>query len=271
MGTSSSYNGISGNTNLLPEGWLDDNILSDLIGPPKNTTGYTAEDISKAKGVLKGNISKTKGSFTRSYNNRSKSSVKKALKSYKHIYGGQSGYVKHLSSYSKSINDIGLVLNKLHSEGKSGVEYLNIDTSGKTTKEVLLEISLAISPNGSTKEETVIRNAVIQTMSELETLELDSERSDIDAAVFNDIMKQYLSNLVLCDIETYMGTNLDKLLPTQRADYEIELKNCIDVQVHNEFQNFDFNNDYSKEEINEITNTIIEKLASMFDEGDTDD
>lgn len=271
MGTSSSYKGISGKTDLLPDGWLDDNVISDLIGPPKTITGYSDNDINKAKNVLKGNISKTKGIFTRSFNNRSTASVKKALRSYKHIYGGRSGFIKHLSAYSNSISNLGTLISKISNEGKSGLEYLNIEIAGKSTSDILRDVSLAISPSGSTKEDTVIRNAIIQTMSDLENYELDFENGNINETVFNDIMKQYLSNLILCDLETYMSTNLDKLLPNERLDYEKELRSCIEIQIHNEFQNFEFNHNYSNIEINKTINGIIEKLAKMFDEGDGDD
>lgn len=271
MGTSSSYNGVSGKTNLLPSGWLDDNVIADLIGTKNNGNSYSQDDKNNALSAWKNNISDAKRKFTHSYRTRSGSSIKSALKSYKNVYGGYHGYVKHLSSYSKSISDVSIALSRLSNQGASGVKYLNIDTQGKSASEILLAISEVLSPTGDTKESTVIREAIIQTMNEMDNIKIFNNSSNIDQNLVNDIMKQYLGNLVLSDVLTFMGTNLDKLLPSQRKEYENELKRCIDVQIYNQFREYDFNMDKSIEEVKEILNNIIEQIAGMFDEGDLND
>lgn len=273
MGTSSSYNGVSGNTNLLPTGWLDDNIIADLIGPKNNGESYTQNEKDNAISKWKRNISKTKGKFTRSYNKRSNSSIKGALSSYKNVYGGNSGYIKHLTSYQKSIADVGIALSNLSESGTSDFSYLGIDIQGKSTEEILLMISSTISPTGDTKGNTIIREAIILTLNDLDNVEVINGKSNIDLDLYNDIMRQYLSNLILSDVLTFMGTNLYKLLPSQRKEYEEELKNCIDISVFNEFRDYDFNLNLneSTENVREILDDIIDKLAKMFDEGESDD
>jgi predicted Zn-dependent peptidase len=271
MGTSSSYNGISGKTNLLPSGWLDDKIIADLIGPKKNKEVYTEEEKNKALANWKTNIANAKTLFTHSFSTRSSSSIKRALSSYKNIYGGHSGYVKHLSSYSGSIYDIGIALSKLSNEGSSGVRYLNIDTQGKSASEILLLISKVLSPSGDTKENTVIREAIIQTLNEMDNVEILNDSSSITQNQLNDIMKQYLGNLLLSDLLTFMGTNLDKLLPSQRKEYEEELKRCIEVQVYNQFRDYDFNMDKSVKEVQNSLDSIIKQISEVFDKGDSND
>lgn len=266
MGTSSRYNGPTGNNPLIPNGYI-----------PENDNIPNKDEINKKKIKEKEDKEKwknAKSNMTRCLNR--KMSEKKAIKSYVKALGG----AKKAASKSVSAKNATIVLgNFLSNISKNGIgNYLNnnnIEYKNRNIEDVLSDVANILSPSGDTKENSIVREAMFNIIGELYD-EINENNGDIEdlnnftTENFSEIMNNFISEVIFQKLMNDLGSReeISNQETSQLMKIENEIKlyisNIVDITLSQEKYD-EFN--YSNTEINEIVERLYTNCYKSLEEG----
>lgn len=235
MGTSASNNGPKRNSSLLPS-WAsslndgsDDNTNQNSgdENSPLSDGSQTAETFNEA--TITGNWAAAKGALSRYAKGTNGSSLSKASRSYVKTLGGSSNAVK---SAAKGVATGGVFLNFVSGISNNGlVETLKqfglSDCIGKSSEEILARIADRIAPIGSTNDEAIARNAILETLDFLyeklleEGKELDSLDS-LNEQTMKDSVGEYISTYIFNKWLYEVGLAIEKNELTEKEAIVLE-------------------------------------------------
>jgi hypothetical protein len=270
MGTSSMYGGYSnGNSQgnpLLPNDFDENENNND----ENNNDDHTEENQnSKENKVSDKNVSWQTAKTSMSKVASGKSTINKAVSNYVKAYGGAKSASKTAKSGIGTIINIGQFVNNVASQGfTQALEKYNIDYIDKSAKDVLSELINYLAPSPITKEDSIARKALIDTMEQLYEL-LDKENLEIDNInneTLNFIIPKYVECYVYERIINDLGSRIEtaSLNSTQAIKIEQDIKDYINAKVDIAFKGKDFGvMSFTKNEVESLYNqcyTIMENM-----------
>lgn len=208
MGTSSSFSGPNQNP-LLPDDF-DDNSWQNAkteFGKYINNNG--------------GNSSRLFGKYVKA--SGGKNNLANSAK------GGKSGF----------INTVNL-LNRINNEGfTETLSSFKILAEGKSLQEIFSELVNHIAPSGSSKEESVARQATLETMASFYTF-VDEQNIDLEIAnsvsgdVLDDFLCEYFVNYITGLLLKDLGYGVEKYVedPSLLESKEQELRDYVDASIY---------------------------------------
>ncbi|MGM0301576.1 hypothetical protein IGI66_001173 [Enterococcus sp. AZ048] len=208
MGTSSAFHG-PGNNPLLPDDFNDDSWKNAKAAFGKYVNG-TAGSASSLFGKY---VKASGGSSTLA----------------KAAVGGKAGLIS-LADFMNQVNTNGL---------HSTLDAFRISVEGKSLDEILAELAGNIAPIGSSKEEAVARDAIMETMVAFydmvadQDLEID-EVDNITGENFDDLLCEYLKNYITGLLLKDLGYGVEKYIndPEVLVQKEQELRDFVDSKIY---------------------------------------
>lgn len=258
MGTSSMYSGPKDNR-LLPEDYIDTNKNNEKSEEANDDNNEESnKDNKDNKELNKYNIDldawrKSKNAMSK-YVNAKSGNRKNVMNKYASANGGSKHMAKNSTSGIRGVSALGGVLNRISSVGfENTMKEYNIDYKNKSIDSIFSEFINILSPEANTKEESVGRETLIQTLTELyEIIEETGEDikyfEELDDNKFNFIMNKYIENYIftrfLNDLEYRVekyAKNFDKVIQKEN-----DIKDFIKYSVNNatkdiNFKNFNYN------------------------------
>lgn len=254
MGTSGIYNGPKGNNPLLPE-WYQEEQKENVNNESEKNENPDIPD---------GSWQSAKTQMSK-YTSGSNNHLGSVFKSYLKASGGSKGAAKSAISGKNSAISLGRVINSISSRGfKETLESYKISFTSKTLDEVLSDLASVIAPDGATKEESVARKAILDSIEyfynkiEEEGLDINSLNT-VNEDLLNSVMEKYISSYIfqkmLCDLESRIENYADNSV--KAVEIESEIKEYIEGTVKNElgkikFLEMDYNSEKSKDFINKV-------------------
>lgn len=269
MGTSSRYNGPTDRNPLLPEGF----DLDDYNGDESENKSMTeengvneslkVEDENKSDIKAPQNWKNAKMQMSKYLNNNRK--IKSATASYIKALGGSkkagmsstSGKVatRNLGSFLSGISNLGI----RDTLRNNGIKFENRDVG-----EVLSDVINFLSPVPDSKENSIARNAMINTIGDLysEIGENGGDLSTLDnlsSEHCNDILSSFISEYIYERLMNDLASRIE--ISTQDIQTVINLENDLKLYVKDSVENVLKNkniivNDFS----NPKTKGVIEQL-----------
>lgn len=257
MGTSSSFDGLTNGSPLLPP-WAQDDIIEN---PDDN------EEEVETPELFSGSWQSAKSLMTRYVNSSGDSGkLKKAARSYVQARGGSTGASKSAISGKMATSNLGNFFSGVVTKGiESTLESYGLNhIIGDSVENVFMAIAEAISPKGDSIENSIARQATIDTLAYIYD-KYNFEDNDIekfDSMKENDIREV----LELC-IESYiyerwlqeLGIRIEEnaISERQAIRLEMEVKDLVKTSVSLDFQDYDllnvnFNDGKGKKIIDDI-------------------
>lgn len=266
MGTSSRYNGPTDRNPLLPEGFdlnnYDNNSEPDK---EKNDVDKQAkqEDSNKDNNIAPKNWQNAKTQLSKYLNNNGKAST--AVASYTKALGGAKNAGMSSHSGKETTRNLG---NFLSNVSKSGINVTlknySIEFENRRVDEVLSDVINYFSPIPDSKENSIARNAMINTIENL-YFEIEKNGGDLSSLdnlssdYFNNILKDFISDYIYERLMSDLASRIE--ISTQDIQSIINLEKDLKIYVKDSVENTlkDKNiidNDFS----NPKTKGIIEQL-----------
>lgn len=222
MGTSSSYKGPSQNP-LLPDDF-DDNSWQNVKTEFSSFINETGGDSSR----LFGKYVKANGG----YQNLASSST-----------AGKTGF-RNTFNLINQINRVGF---------SETLESFKISVEGKSMHEIISELANKIAPSGSTKEEAVAREAVLETISmfyekiDEESIKIEDIET-ISGNMLDELLSEYLVNYITGRLFKDLGFGVEKYAdnPTMLHEKEQELRAYVDARIYLLVKNSELNQNPEK-------------------------
>ncbi|PKQ62178.1 hypothetical protein BZG01_17825 [Labilibaculum manganireducens] len=287
MGTSSMYNGPSGNP-LLPDDFEDtsfpDSPESDnpqesneetQNGNDESDNGDDGQENQQNSNNIDSSWSTAKKNMSR-YASGTSNNYKRAVATYVKAHGGAKRAAKSASSGIKSTASFGQFLINSSNQGiRETLSQYKIDYEGRAAKDILNDVINRLAPVPVTKEDSVARKAIIRTMEVLYE-RIDDENKDI--STLDKIDKELLNDMIPIQIESYiyeriindLGSRIEtkSSSPADAISKEKELKEYINSKVEttlkgNDFSQIDFNGNVSKE-VESLYNQCYKVMEDML-------
>ncbi len=275
MGTSASNGGPRGSVPLLPDWYTDNNSSSappagDNMPPDGNPpldNNPTHDTINSPVAVPdnSSNWGPAKGALTRLANSTSGSSRQKATRNYIKSLGGARGATKASAQGIRTGALYGDFIGSLTSSGATNtfVDYGIQNLIGKSAEEVCAGIVNAIAPIGSTNDEAIAREALIETLDSLYTklLENGDEINALDnltPELVKETLINYVGNFIFTKWMYELGGAVEKGNISERdaIRLEKEVREFIINETVEKYKEVSI-----KENINsDTTSTIIEEI-----------
>lgn len=292
MGTSTSNNGPSNNTPLLPS-WAEpvsnpteQNLPSlDAEGEEGEESEIenqpaSEDDVSQPPRVeipLSGEWKPAKNSLSSYGKNPSSAKFKSAAKSYVRNGGGAKGISKSIISGKKAGVRLGSLLSSFSNNGVGNTfrEYFNLDFDGLSLESAINKIVDFLSPYDGTVEDSITTDAVTETLYEIYK---DFDLSNNDLSVLDnitneniqDIFTSYASSYIYSKWINEIGIVLEnkEISETQIVKIERQMKEFIKDSIKLEFSEIDFKNKstFEKNEINRIMDDVFETAYQSLEE-----
>ena len=273
MGTSSSNNGPSNNTPLLPS-WaepMENPPLLDVDGEDENQP-IPNDDESKPYRVeipLSGEWRPAKNSLSSFIKNPSASTFKSAAKSYVRAGGGAKSITKSIIAGKKAGVRLGSLLSSFSNSGVGNTfrEYFNLDIDGLSLDSAINKIVDFLSPQDGTVEDSNTADAVAETLYEIYK---DFDLSGNDLSVLDNITNENIQNILTSYVSSYIYTKWINELGIVMENKEIsatlivrierQMKEFIKDSIKLEFSEIDFKNEstFEKNEIRRIMDYVFE-------------
>ncbi|WP_426711167.1 Qat anti-phage system associated protein QatB [Cetobacterium sp. SF1] len=231
MGTSSRYNGPVDRNPLLPEGFDLEEYL-----PKEDEKTHKEESISlpwkNAKTIMTNYLS-------------GNTDAKSVIKTYIKALGGSTKAGKSASSGKEAIKNLSNFLSNISSLGiKEVLEKNKIEYQNRNIEDVLSDIINILSPIPDSKENSVARSAMINT---IEDIYLDICEKNSDITMLDDLTKENYNNIVETFIINYIferlmndlsnRSELSKMEPVHIIRLEENLNLYISETVENNLKN----------------------------------
>nr|WP_154985630.1 Qat anti-phage system associated protein QatB [Paenibacillus xylanexedens] len=276
MGTSSIYNGPADRNPLLPEGFEDDYVdseeLEDNIDEPKKEENKS-KDGDEKKAVLSGSWQETKKSMSQFINGTSNDKGK-ITGNYVRASGGSTAASSRAVSGRNTTVNLGKFLSNILRDGIiRTLESLQIDYVGKSVESLLSEIVNSISPESSTKEDVVARNALIEVECKMYELIIESGKdieslNTLNEDMFDEIMNSYVAAYIfegmLNDLQSRFEMYGDDTKVAQQK--EREFKEFIEVSVELKLREVRLSKvDYQDKSIQSIVKEIYRECYHILE------
>lgn len=288
MGTSTSNNGPSNNTPLLPS-WADPvENPTDSAPPSPDSDGEEEDenqptpkvDESKPPRVeipLSGKWKPAKDSLSKFVKNPSSSNFRSAAKSYVRNGGGAKGISKSIISGKKTGVRLGSLLFSFSNNGVGNTfrEYFKLDFDGLSLESAINKIVDFLSPHDGTVEDSITTDAVTEALYEIYK---DFDLSNKDLSVLDnitnenikDILTSYASSYIYSKWINEIGIVLEnkEISETQIVKIERQMKEFIKDSIKLEFSEIDFKNEstFEKNEIKRIMDDVFETAYQSLEE-----
>jgi hypothetical protein len=260
MGTSNSYGGPKGGSPLLPP-WADEGELeiitglededaekpevSDTTNPPIDQQQEVPLTIStlpvingSQKGIARAEITRYTriGGIPR---------IKSALSAHIQSKGGSRGATISAVSGKRHAKKIAKFFSNIANNGvESALGEIGISQfEGKSAVAVILQIADALSPQGSSLEESITRHAVVDTLTDIYTeFGIDAEGiqklNSLTEENIIEIMHFYISNYIFGRflLEVQRSIERSEITPSQAIDIESQIKQYIYSNVELKFK-----------------------------------
>lgn len=223
MGTSNMYLGKNKhNTSLLPEDYLIDEETP-------------IESWQAVKTYVTRNIN----------SNGNYGSKEKAVSKYIKASGGSKNIINMSRSGKRAAINIGRLFNSINDNGyQYAFRQLGIDCVDKSVEEIFSELVCSISPEASTKEDVVAREATQEALAKLYDylLENDLDLNCLDhipneliGVVFCEFIVSYLWVLILNDLSYRFEKNIEDGTSAYelQEEYKDIIRNVVDVEYEN--------------------------------------
>ena len=287
MGTSTSNNGPSNNTSLLPS-WAEpasDPTEQNLPLPDaEGEEGVESEtenqptseyDVSRPPIVdipLSGEWKPAKNSLSSYGKNPSSAKFKSAAKSYVRSGGGAKGISKSIVSGKKAGIRLGSILSSFSNNGVGNTfrEYFKVDFDGLSLESAINKIVDFLSPHEGTVEDSITTDAVTETLYEIYK-EFDLSNNDLSVLDnitnenIQDILTSYASSYIYSKWINEIGIVLEnkEISETQIVNIERQMKEFIKDSIKLEFSEIDFKNE-STFEINQIKKIMDDVFETAY-------
>jgi len=249
MGTSSSNRGPKGRTDLLPS-WYDGGGAPPPDGGPKEGAPPAGPDGKPAPPVQvppqktddwKG----AKGAITRYSKHTAGYAVRKAAGMYVRSLGGAGGARRSASGSIRAGSRLAGFLTSVASGGPGGggldrtLTDLGLSASvGTTSEETLTRLADMLAPEGSTNDEAIVRDAVLETLDTLykSILDQDGDLSMLEQmtpAMIKEAVMEFVGNYIYKKWLYELGLAVEKNTVSEREAVmmEREVKDFIHAEV----------------------------------------
>lgn len=241
MGTSASNNGPKKNSSLLPSWATEPNGNSSDGENQNNGNEKTPENGSETSEnpispSSTGNWGAAKGALSRYIKGTNGSSLRKASRRYVKTLGGAS---KATKAAAKGVATGGAFFNFVSGVSNNGfaktLEQFGLsDCIGKSSEEVLARIADKIAPIGSTNDEAIARDAILETLDFLYEKLLDEGKSldaleSLDEKTMKDSVVEYISTYIFKKWLYEVGLAIEKneLSEKEAIGLEKEIKEFV--------------------------------------------
>lgn len=240
MGTSSIYDGPNDKNPLLPEGfeneYLNDEDLDTDETEEKESSAQEEEKLNKES--LNGSWQETKKSMSQ-YITGNSSSKGRITSNYVRAYGGSNAASSQAISGRRATIQLGRFLSSIARDGiYKTLESLHIDYIGKSVETLLSEVVNLISPNSSTKEDVVARNALIEVECNMyefiveNGMELKS-LDNMNEIIFDEIMSSFVTAYIFERMLSDLQSRFEKYADSAQValQKEKEFREFIQISV----------------------------------------
>jgi hypothetical protein len=277
MGTSSSFGGPKKNSALLPswatasskDGEAPQNEKSENSNDP-NRTQETDDSEDRALAVSQ-NWQAAKTAFAKF--GKGGSSAKKAGESYVRAMGGSKNAARAAREGSKAIGGFGGFLSNINQKGfeQTLKDYGLEDCIGKSAEETLAKIGDYIAPNGSTHDEAIAREAIVESLATLydkvsEDNNLAFEK--LDEAGIEEVLKVATETYIFKKWLNEVGIAIQnkELDINEVSEMEQEIKDYINTLVDISFKEINaVKIDFKSKDYTQKVNEIFEKAYQLIE------
>ncbi len=286
MGTSTSYGGPTGTGSLLPP-WASEVPLEGSGQPPAGDGGdpNPNDDDEKKPDLPKNptapsnvtNWAAAKNSFTRyvtsvSSGTPNNANLHNAVSSFVHAQGGSRGASRASSAGKSTSRKLGAIFSSFATEGvvKTAQKYGLGDLTGLSVEILLNRIVEAVSPSGISLEESVARNAAINTLEEvfeqylIEDQGIESlESMGIDGV--KNVLEKYLSNYIFIKILDTLSQGSEKYSSEILVKAELNTKSFITESLRLDLNDIDLLHiNWREAEGSAIVTKIFDQAYQVF-------
>lgn len=269
MGTSSRYNGPNDRNPLLPEGF----DLGEYDGGQSENKPMDEEN-----GVNEGskveNENKTDIKKPQNWRN-AKTHMSKYLNNNRNVKSATSSYIKALGGHKRAgmsstsgkevTRNLGSFLSGVSSSGiKDTLRNNKIEFENRDVGEVLSDVINFLSPVPDSKENSIARNAMINTIGDLYS-EIEENGGDLNALDnlssehCNDILASFISEYIYERLMNDLASRIE--ISTQDIQTVINLENDLKLYVKDSVENVLKNKDIIANDFsNPKTKGVIEQL-----------
>lgn len=290
MGTSSIYTGFSSEnrSSLLPDDFDDEQEgSSNEVQKDDSVNTDTIEDVDadkKEQGDLGNEIDKSqtplpnkqvswkdaKSAFTSIYSG-TRGSIKGAISKYVKAHGGAKSATKTAISGRVTAYNLSNFVSEIGSNGvKNTLGKWSINYENKSLKQIFNDIINILSPDPITKEDSIARKAMINTMEELyeelENVGYDIQSDEtIQPDLLDYVIPKYIESYIYERIINDLGSRIEysKLSIKEIAQKEQEMKDTINAIISGVFDGRNFSEtSLSEQEVDSLYNQCYTKIES---------
>lgn len=277
MGTSSSNNGPSNNTPLLPS-WAEPN--ENPSSPDIENQPNPKDDESNPPRVeipLSGEWRPAKSSLSSFVREPSPNKFNSAAKSYVRAGGGAKSISKSIVSGKRAGIRLGSLLASFSNKGVGNTfrELFELDFGGLSLESAINKVVDYLSPQDGTIEDSITADAISETLYEIYK---DFDLSNNDLSVLDnitneniqDILSKYAASYIYSKWVNEIGIVLEnkEISETQIVKIERQMKEFIKGSIKLEFSEINFKNEsiIEKNEIRRIMDEVFETAYQSLEE-----
>ncbi|KGO91015.1 Qat anti-phage system associated protein QatB [Flavobacterium subsaxonicum] len=270
MGTSASNGGPRGSSPLLPD-WFSSTAPAGDNNPPAENpmpSNNPVQDTANSPIVLpdkSSNWGQAKGALTRLTNGTGGSSRQKASRNYVKSLGGARGATKASAQGVRTGVLYSGFLGSLASSGATNTfsSYGLQNLIGKSAEEVCAGIVNAIAPNGSTNDEAIAREALIETLDSLYTKllengDVNNTLDNLTSELIKETLIEYVGNFIFTKWMYELGSAIEKgnISEREAIKLEKEVREFIINETVEKYKDVSITESVD----NQSTETIIEEI-----------
>ena len=224
MGTSGTYDGPSsleaphlGGGNEADEGSQNEDPGSDEnpstdeeSADPKSgeNQGPETQPSEDAQDLLKPSLPSIRSSFTRYTNSGGIHHLGKAVRGYVASSGGSGGTVRRMPSSTTLVSNLTRFANRVVTEGvEQALEEFDLQSlADRPVAEILEALVDKIGPEGGTIDEAVARDAMIETIADFVSEDLD-DFNQLTQEQLGELIVQVIARSITTKVINEIGTN----------------------------------------------------------------
>lgn len=198
------------------------------------------------------------------------SNIRKAISTYVKAHGGAKNASKSARSGVGTTINIGGFIANVSSQGfVDALESCNIEYENKSIEDILTQLINYLAPAPITKEDSIARKALINTMEQLYEI-LDAERlnlNDINADTLNFLIPTYIEFYIYERLMSDLGSRIETadIDSKQAVVIENNLKDYINAKVEIAFKGKDFTKiEFTKKEVESLYNQCYTVMEDML-------
>jgi len=242
MGTSSSFDGLTNGSPLLPP-WAQDEVIEN---PDDN------EEQDEIPESLSGSWQSAKSLMTRYVNSSGDTEkLKQSARSYVQARGGATGASRAAISGKNAASNLGNFFSGVINQGieRTLESYGLHHIIGDSVENVFMAIAESLSPKGDSIENSIARQATIDTLAFVYD---KYEFEDYNIEKFNSMKEDDIREVLELCIESYiyerwlqeLGIRIEKnaISEKQAIRLEMDVKDLVKSSISFDFQDYDLLN-----------------------------